>query len=66
MMIRLKPATEFREWHPWFAWRPVETEDGFLVWWQTVQRRDKCDAGAAWACETIWEYRTYSAKSVPK
>lgn len=26
-------------WHDWFAWRPVRTWTGQLVWLQTVQRR---------------------------
>ncbi|CAB4129292.1 hypothetical protein UFOVP112_390 [uncultured Caudovirales phage] len=27
-----------RPWRPWFAWRPVRTVTGELVWWDTVYR----------------------------
>jgi len=29
----------FREWKPWFAWRPVRTVDGDVVWWTRIYRR---------------------------
>ena len=28
-----------REWRPWFAWRPVKTVSGELIWWATVYRQ---------------------------
>lgn len=28
-----------REWRAWFAWRPVRTVSGELVWWCTVYRK---------------------------
>ena len=28
-----------RPWQPWFAWRPVRTVQGELVWWDTVYRQ---------------------------
>lgn len=27
------------QWRIWFAWHPVRTVDGDLVWWQYVYRR---------------------------
>lgn len=27
-----------QQWHSWFAWRPVRTEDGDWVWLERVQR----------------------------
>lgn len=27
------------EWHHWFAWHPVETESGQIVWLETILRR---------------------------
>lgn len=35
-------------WHDWFAWFPVSTQDGQLVWLKTVQRRMKKDARQVW------------------
>ena len=26
-------------WQAWFAWRPVRTVSGRVVWWQTVYRK---------------------------
>jgi hypothetical protein len=33
------------EWHRWFAWRPVRTLGGRLVWWKFVDRRWDMDGG---------------------
>lgn len=30
------------EWHWWFAWFPVELENGERVWWEDVWRRREC------------------------
>jgi hypothetical protein len=30
---------EFGRWRPWFAWRPVRTVGGELIWWDTVYRQ---------------------------
>lgn len=27
------------EWRKWFTWRPVKTEYGEWVWWETVWRK---------------------------
>lgn len=27
------------DWHRWFAWRPVTTYDGRVIWLHTVERR---------------------------
>jgi hypothetical protein len=34
---RTKPH-HFGRWRPWFAWRPVRTVEGELIWWATVYR----------------------------
>ncbi len=56
MMLAMK-QTNYRQWHPWFAWFPVPTQDGFYVWGQTVFRKDECSEAAEWACGPIWQYR---------
>ena len=49
-----------KQWHRYFAWRPVRTENERWVWWKRVWRR-------RYFCEWIkfafydpnwWEYRT--------
>jgi hypothetical protein len=27
----------FRSWQRWFAWRPVQLNNGVWVWWETVE-----------------------------
>jgi hypothetical protein len=27
------------DWHRWYAWRPVETEDGTVIWLEMVERQ---------------------------
>lgn len=39
MKIQLKPRKNLEEWHPWFAWYPVVTENRLWVWLYTVERR---------------------------
>lgn len=29
----------YRDWRPWFAWRPVLLEDWTIVWLETVEWR---------------------------
>ena len=29
-----------KKWHRWFAWYPVTTIHGWMVWWEYVDRRD--------------------------
>lgn len=36
---RHRRRLERMEWHPWFAWHPVATNDGQTVWLETVMRR---------------------------
>jgi hypothetical protein len=43
-------------WHNWFAWYPVKTEDDIWVWLETVQRKAQLVL-----FETVidfWYYRT--------
>ena len=38
----LTPETNIlrtKEWHDWFAWRPVQVADNDCRWFETVQRR---------------------------
>lgn len=57
MKIELSKTNE-RDWHQWFAWFPVATQDGYFIWLRRVWRRDECCEAAAWACAPIWGYRT--------
>lgn len=34
-----KPYIDQDEWHDWFAWHPVVTQDNKVVWWEMIQRR---------------------------
>lgn len=38
MRIKLK-TQEKTKWHDWFAWYPIVTLSGYLVWLETVERR---------------------------
>lgn len=29
-----------RNWHPWFAWRPVQIEPGHCRWLEIIERRE--------------------------
>ena len=33
-----EPVTRQKVWRTWFAWRPVRTVSGRVVWWATVYR----------------------------
>jgi hypothetical protein len=38
--MRWKPKPYYREkWHLWFAWRPVQINDGTWVWLERVYRK---------------------------
>lgn len=42
MIKELKPATDLREWHRWFAWYPVEFEENgkrYRVWLEFLDRK---------------------------
>lgn len=49
------------QWHIWFAWFPVITDDENrrqLIWWEDVMRRrvidlDLCDGSMKWEYEPI-------------
>ena len=46
------------EWRPWFAWRPVVTEEGFWVWLVPLERTaDIIDAHGIYETCVIWRYR---------
>jgi hypothetical protein len=70
MIVRCGPtraerAEALKQWHPWFAWFPVRTEDG-CRWLETVERRgsreryfDGIDTAEQWA----WEYRAVGGEA---
>lgn len=35
-------GTKTKYWHTWFAWRPVQFEDGRWVWFERVDRIAEC------------------------
>jgi hypothetical protein len=37
-----------KDWHPWFAWRPVRLEDGTMVWWEHLERINRASYGDPW------------------
>ena len=51
-------ATRVYKWHDWFAWRPVVTLDGELVWWEVVERMLWVDTGTD--PDSRWKYRLKS------
>jgi hypothetical protein len=62
MQIKFKctDAEALREWHRWYAWRPVFV--GYsLVWREYVERRGGLDScyDPAW----VWQYRHEESKS---
>ncbi len=42
-----------RQWHWWFAWRPVTTISGYRVWFEWVKRRRVGFLVGNWG---EWEY----------
>lgn len=46
---------DLKEWHSWFAWYPVQTEDGYWVWLELVWRR------VEYSTYDVWNY--YSLKN---
>lgn len=47
--------SEGNPWRPWFAWRPVRTVTGELVWWDTVYRQ----VGNTYADQECWTWYYY-------
>jgi hypothetical protein len=37
--LRIKEKKDYRKWHLWFAWYPVKTEDGYIVWDEDVFKK---------------------------
>lgn len=56
MKWRARDATK---WHLWWAWRPVETEDGWWVWLEYVWRQEIPIIGPA----RIWCYKLKGPKA---
>ena len=38
-MKKKLPVYKPYQWHLWFAWYPVCTEDGYKVWWEDVFKK---------------------------
>lgn len=38
-MKKKLPVYDPEQWHLWFAWYSVCTEDGYSVWWEKVWRK---------------------------
>lgn len=49
-----------REWHVWFAWRPVKLEHGDCRWFEFVERREVYVNGY-FESYYEWEYRAKNA-----
>ena len=52
---KVKPHLKSWEWHEWYAWHPIMTDCGQIVWLEVVERRS-CDGGWG-AADGGWEYR---------
>lgn len=39
MRLRKRNFETLRAWHTWFAWHPVRTEGGDIVWLERVRRQ---------------------------
>lgn len=47
-------------WHPWFAWHPIQLEDGRMAWLCQVERQWRVDECANWAGDSSrWVYRAH-------
>lgn len=59
MHIRItpkRPPVDKRQWHMWFAWRPVRV-GGYIVWLEYVQR--KGHRGSCFSDYLEWEYQPH-------
>ena len=52
---RWEAHAEGNPWRPWFAWRPVKTVTGELVWWDTVYRQ----VGNTYVDQEHWTWYYY-------
>lgn len=57
-MIVAFPRSRARTREPWFAWYPVKTEDGHIVFWQKIWREwfDGYDAIVGIVGPKRWRY----------
>lgn len=51
--FQYRPLTpwERTNYHTWFAWRPVVTENGYLVWLETVKQEIVLGGSLGYYCE---------------
>lgn len=54
MKWKVSPPFNYKEWHRWFAWHPVELQDYHWTWLEVVER--KLD-GYSIDYVSCWSYR---------
>ena len=60
MILRKPPKSRADgKWRRWYAWRPVTTQTGILVWLEPVERRYECSSTERFGW---WSYRTLLEK----
>jgi hypothetical protein len=59
----INEALRVRDWHIWFAWFPVKTDEGIWIWRRKVWRKRYCLFGN-WTNEymSVREYMIYKMK----
>lgn len=60
MRWKANPRVDVDQWHVWFAWHPVRTQAGQIVWMESVMRRRTERAGGRpyGGYVDLWEYST--------
>lgn len=48
MKLFKRKSIDKKYWHTWFAWHPVETAEGMIVWMERVWRRR---TGSTWTSQ---------------
>lgn len=61
MQLKLPPVEYEITWHRWFAWHPVITQSGIVVWFEHVDRRI-VRKYSGYGCD-IWTMKYYRLPS---